>query len=212
MLSILTPSIRPEYLNITQECLEQQTFQDFEWLAEIGLRNQGFTLPSDMNKMLRRAKGDRIVSLQDCIQILPNALEKINALPNEMYTFPVGQVTEFGQSPTWDWRDEEKFEGEITPNLWEADFACGPLQAFIDVGGYDEEFNKGWSWDNVEIAWRIERSGRKFYSNRSIRGIAIAHDKLQEHPFRKTKELNDKRADETRKRASRGDYKLTYLG
>lgn len=208
MISVLTPSIRPEFLHITQECLERQTFQDFEWLTELGLRNRGFTLPSDLNKMLKRAKGERIVMLQDCIRITDDALELINALPNEMYTFPVGQ--EENLNIEWDWR--EKFTGELLgPHYWEADYACAPTQAFFDVGGYDEDFNKGWSWDNVEVARRIYRTGRKAYCEPSIKGIAIKHDSLRPHPFRNTRESNEKRADESKYRCDRGDYILSYL-
>lgn len=210
MISVLTPSIRPEFLHITQECLEKQTFQDFEWLVEIGLRHRGFRLPSDLNLMLKRARGERIVMLQDCINILPNALEKINALPNEMITFPVGQVMEFGQQPEWDWRSD--LDGKLPgAEYWEADFASAPRQAFFDVGGYDEDFNNGWSWDNVEIAYRIKQTGREFLCNNSIRGISLRHDKLRENPFRNKLPNNDKKAQETKYKAERGDFKLNFL-
>lgn len=209
-ISVLTPSIRPEYLHITQECLEKQTFTDFEWLTEIGLRNRGFTLPSDLNNMIRRAKGDRIVMLQDCIQIEPDALERINALPNDLWTFPVGQVMEFGNEPEWDWRTTNAGE-LIGPHYWEADFASAPTQAFFDVGGYDEEFNKGWSWDNVEVARRIYKAGYKGFCNADIRGIALKHDSIRTHPFRTSRESNEKRAEESQYRCDRGEYKLSYL-
>jgi hypothetical protein len=209
--SILSPSIRPEYLDVTQKCLELQTFQNFEWLVEVGLRNRGCTLATDLNRMLRRAKGSRIIMLQDCIRIEPDTLEKIDTLPNEFYTFPVGKVDEFGDNPRWDWRDQEEHQGKITPNLWEADFAAAPLQAFIDIGGYDERFNEGWSWDNVEVAWRAQAAGYAFYNSKIVHGIAWDHDKFTENPWRKTLPLNDKRAEETRNRAFQGDFKLDYI-
>ena len=209
MISVITPSIRPQYLNITQECLEAQTFQDFEWLVEIGLRHRGFMLPTDMNKMLRRAKGDRVVMLQDCIHILPNALEKIASMPNEFTTFPVGKVKELGQEPQWDWRASRT--GKIHPHEWEADLASAPTQAFFDIGGYDEEFNKGWSWDNVEVGWRAQAAGYTFRCDNTVRGIAIDHDALTPNPFRNKLENNDRRANETRIKAEHGIYKLGYI-
>lgn len=209
-ISVITPSIRPEYLNITQECLENQTFTDFEWLVEVGLRNRGFTLPSDLNKMLKRAGGDRIVMLQDCIKIDNDALERIDALTNDLWTFPVGQVTAFGDKPEWDWR-ELKGGPLIGAHYWEADFASAPKQAFFDIGGYDEEFNKGWSWDNVEVARRMYRAGYTGYCEPTIRGISIRHDKITTHPFRFTRESNAERAKESWDRCERGDYKLSYL-
>lgn len=208
MLSVITPSIRPQFLDITQKCLEQQTYTDFEWLVEVGLRNNGFQLPRDLNKALRRAKGDRVVMLQDCIRIEPTALETISNLPNQFYTFPVGQVMTFDDEPTWDWRVTPD---RMTPNMWEADFAAAPTQAFFDIGGYDEAFCNGWSWDNVEVAWRAEAAGYTFHCDPSIRGVALAHDKIVENPFRNSLTLNDTRAEETRRKASRGEYKLNYL-
>jgi len=208
-ISVLTPSIRPEYLDITQECLENQTFTDFEWLVEVGLRNRGFRLPSDLNLMLKRANGERIVMLQDCIKIEPDTLERINELPNLFYTFPVGKVDQFGDNPRWDWREYKSWE--VDALHWEADFASAPLKAFYDIGGYDEDYNNGWSWDNVDIGHRAQAAGYKFYCDNTIRGIALDHDKFKPNPWRTERELNDKRAEATWYRAQRGDYKLNYL-
>jgi len=203
MLSVLTPTIRPDYLHVTEKALKQQTNSDFEWLVEEGDPTQGFSLPSDLNKLLKQAKGERVVMLQDCISIEPDTLERINALPNEFYTFP---VVKNGKT---DWRVSNN--GQVTPNMWEADFACGPLQGFYDVGGYDEDFNNGWSWENVEIAWRLQAAGHKFYCEPSIIGQAIDHDKEITHPFRDKLPNNDKRAEATRRKASRGDFKLSFV-
>lgn len=213
MISVITPSIRPEFLNITQECLEKQTFQNFEWIVDIGLRNRGYTLPSSWNSLLRRCTYDRIFILQDCIDIPEDSLEKIVTLDidHKMYTFPVGQVMEFGQTPEWDWRIEEKYIGKLTANLWETDLALAHKSGFYQVGGYDEEFNQGWSWENVEIAWRLESTGYSFFLSHMVKGISLKHDKLRENPFRNKRENNDKRAEETRRRASRGQYRLNYL-
>ncbi len=209
-ITVLTASIRPEFLNITQECLERQTFKDFEWLVEIGLRNKGFKLPNDNNIMLRRAKGERIVHINDCIKVPDNFLEYINSLPNEFYTFPIGKVMEFGQEPSWDWR--ATYDGELPgPEYWEADSACGPTKAYFEVGGFDEDFGNGWAWDNVEFAYRAAAAGYKFYCDSSLKSDVLDHDKLRENPFRHTLELNDKRAMETKRRASIGQYKLHFL-
>lgn len=212
-ITAITPSIRPQFLDITQKTLEAQTFQDFEWLTAIGLRNRGFTFPEDMNNMLRQAKGEIIVSLQDCIEIGADALERIAALSYERtaYTFPVGKKGDSGVS--WDWRkDQEQLLGtdEITPNMWEIDLASAPKSLFFDVGGFDERF-KGWGWDNVEIAWRAEAAGYKFMSSTVIEGIALDHDKLVEHPHRGKLPNNDALARETADNIRKGEIKLPYL-
>lgn len=145
--------------------------------------------------------------LQDCIEVDKFVLDDISRLSDDFYTFPVGKKD--NNSVHWDWRTNRN--GKITPNEWEADFACGPKEGFFTVGGYDESFSVGWSWENVEIAWRLQAAGYKFYCEPSIHGVAIDHDKEVAHPFRHKRENNDKRAEETRYRASRGEFKLNYL-
>lgn len=210
-LTVITPSIRPQYLDLTQRCLEEQTYQDFEWLTQVGLRNRGFTLPSDFNMMLRRAKGDIIVILQDCITIPPDTLANIASLDHtkRAYTYPIQK-----EGGTYDWRKYRHValgKDEITGNMWEIDLASAPRSLFFDVGGFDEEFNKGWSWENVEVAWRAAAAGYKFYCSQATEGTAIDHDKAIEHPYRNKRENNDKRANETARRAERGHFKLDYL-
>lgn len=210
-ISVLTPSIRPQYLDITQRCLEQQTFTDFEWLTCVGLRNRGFTLPSDFNRMLHEARGDTILILQDCITIPDDALEKIAALDHDMkaYTYPLQK-----ENGSYDWRkyrDTALGTDKITPNMWEIDLASAPRSLFYDVGGFDERFNDGWSWENVEIAWRAEAARYSFFCSRAFEGKAIDHDKIIDHPYRNKRENNDKRANETANRARKGSFKLSYL-
>lgn len=212
-ITVITPSIRPEFLNLTQESLEKQIFKDFEWLTEVGLRNRGFTLPSDFNNALKRAKGSLIVILQDCITIEPEALQKIwdRYLKDDtvLMTFPVVKKVKSGLIV--DWRTATTWKEKRTFNEWEIDFGAAPKKAFFDVGGFDEEFNKGWSWENVEIAARMVAAGYKVKCDPDIIGMAIDHDAYIQHPFRGKRENNDARARETKKKADHGDFRLNYL-
>ena len=204
MISILTPSIRPEYLKMLQECLERQTFQDFEWLTEVGLRNRGFDLPKAMNRMLKRAKGDMIYIIQDCITIPDNFLEATkDKYPTDFVTFPLEKNGQF------DWRKNR--DGQIMPEEWESDLAKAPIQAFFDIGGYDEDYCQGWSWDNVEVAYRAKAAGYRFQCVNSIHGTVLDHDSLIKHPFRNKLKNNDARARQTKGESERGYYKKEYL-
>ena len=212
-ISVLTPSIRPQYLDITQKCLENQTFQDFEWLTEIDCRNKGYQLPTAMNRMLTRANGEIVVILQDCITIPDNFLQHVvdHYDPQVCVTYPMGKKD--GETIKWDWRKaslraEKPF---IEPHCWETDVASAPLKAFRDVGGYDEEYCNGWSWENVEIAHRMAAAGYKFTCDNEVETIGIDHDREIENPFRNKLENNDKRANNTRILAEAGDYKMPYI-
>jgi len=208
MISIITPSIRPKYLDITKEVLEKQTYSDFEWLIEPGLVRNGFTLPADLNKALRRAKGDIILCLQDCIWVEDDFLEHVSRI-TEPTTFPVGKILNKDDKPEFDWRKERS--GKVEPREWEIDLACAPKKMFFDIGGFDEEFCRGWSFDNVELAYRASKAGYEFYCDNSKWGVAIDHDKKHKHPFRETLESNATRAQNSKRMADIGEWKLDYI-
>lgn len=214
MISVLTPSIRTQYLGMTQECLEQQTYQDFEWLIEPGFPARGFTLPSDFNKMLKRAQGDIIVILQDCITVPATALEEISKLNHNGngYTYPVGKK-QADKTVKYDWRKYkiEATGSELQPANWEIDFGSAPLKMFFDVGGFDEAFNQGWSWENVELAYRASLLGYEFKVSNVTEGVAFDHDKVTKHPFRGVRENNDRRATMSKAMADGGRIKLNFL-
>lgn len=211
-ISVLTPSIRPEYLGMTYESLKKQTFKDFEWLIEVDFPSDKFLLPQAMNKMLKRAQGEIIVILQDCITVEENFLQHINdTYTGDFVTYPLGKEQDGGIK--WDWRKFSLRQQKeyIEPQCWESDIACAPKKAFYDIGGYDETFCNGWSWDNVEVAYRAEAAGYKFRCDNQVWGIAFDHDKAIEHPFRNKLPNNDERAKATKWLAEVGDFTLHYL-
>lgn len=188
-----------------------QSFQDFEWLVEVGIPARGFTLPTDYNKMLRRAQGDIIVSLQDYIHIPRNALSRIAELnfDKTAYTFPVAKRTD-GPEAIFDWR-RTRPDGTIHPNEWEIDLGAAPIELFRDIGGFDERYCEAWGWDNVEVAYRAAAAGYRFHVSNETVGIAYDHDKHMKHPFRGVLPDNALRAQQTEYHAACGSFKLDYL-
>lgn len=183
-ISCITPSIRPKGLAITQKCLAEQTYQDFEWLVEIGIPTRGCDLSRAFNRMLRRAKGEWIVVLEDYIKIRPDGLEKFLEIadPKKLYTGAVGMTLDY-KDVKWDWRARGEFREEDYSH-WEIDWAFGPRQAFEDVGGFEEEYDQFWSIENVEIAHRMSKLGYKFYVMPNNKALQYDHDKVFKHPFR----------------------------
>lgn len=200
-ISVLTPTIRKEGLEVVAQSLNEQTLQDFEWLVEIGDRKK-HDLNAAYNRLLRRARGELIVSVQDWIKLPPEALERFweayQQHPDTFFTVPVGKVKEWGDPPKWDWRITD---AEMTWNMWEIDCGFAPLKALKEIGGFDEALDEHWSSDNVNVGCRADLAGYKFACLNDVRAVARDHDFHEEHPFRKNynPEFNNQRMDEFRR-------------
>ena len=187
-VSVLTPTIRPVGLKTLQEGLEEQTFQDFEWLVEVGLPNKnGHDLNKAYNRMLRRAQGEIVVSVQDYIELQPDSIKMFCRAYEEgkrFCTAPVGKVKgiNYGTNQIkWDWRKSGKVDIEFRD--WEIDFACGSLSAIKDVGGFDEKMDGWWGFDNVNLAYRLSLHGEKFYNLPDNKAVVLDHNLFTKHPF-----------------------------
>jgi hypothetical protein len=216
-VSVITTSIRPEGLRPVQESLAKQTYKDFEWLVELGIPERGHDLNAAMNRALRRATGSLVVIWQDWMEGDEKILERIVDLHETIgirekvaITYPVGKVDDLKDksNPTFDWR--LKTDGYVPSHQWETDFASAPLAMFKEIGGYDEEMDKGWSWDNVNVATRAEYAGYLFRSYPIIWVHVWDHDKFSKHPFRGKSENGDRMKDRAIQFAS-GEWKLGYL-
>ncbi len=194
-ISVITPSIRPKGLEITQKSLANQTFTDFEWLVEIGLKRE-HDLNKGFNKMLKRAKGELIVFLEDFTSVKPDYLQKWwdahLKYPDTFFTAPLGKTQNLEYQPPvqWDWRAWTHKEGEsefmpCTWNTWEIDNGACPLEALKKIGGFDEQLDKYWSCDNVNTGCRADLAGYKFLNYFGNPAIAYDHDAFMPHPFRK---------------------------
>ncbi len=218
-ITVITPSIRPAGLEITRECLKNQTFQDFEWLVELGVSKE-HDLNKAFNKMLKRAQGELVVFLQDFIKVPPTYLENFwdayQQFPDTFFTAPVGKVQnlDYTGDAKWDWRawqkketgDEDFIEGRW--DCWEIDSGAAPLAALKAIGGFDEELDKFWSCDNVNVGCRAELAGYKFLNYFRNPAVAFDHDAHMPHPFRDkyNAHFNNRRMD-----AFRQGLKIDYL-
>ena len=176
-----------------KKCLEEQTMQDFEWLVEVGLTNRGHDLNQAFNKMIRRARGELIVFYEDYTKIRPDGLERFwkayQEHPDTLFTAPLGKVDNWEDQPRWDWRAWTRgaVEGDYTECRWqtcELDWGAIPKAILYDIGGFDEELDKHWSCDNVNVGKRADLAGYKFKCLFTNPAVAIDHDKIMEHPFR----------------------------
>lgn len=180
-ISVCTPTIRPKGLSVLQKCLKEQTFTDFEWLVEVGLGKHD--LNTAYNRMISRARGDIFVSIQDYTKVPKDFLERIlEAYKDDtFFTIPVGKTIDWVDIE-WDWR---KHRTECSWNEWEIDAGFCPIEALWKIGGFDEELDKKWSFDNVSVGCRASQFGYKFEVFHGTESLAYDHDKKILHPFRK---------------------------
>lgn len=189
LISVLTPTIRGEEgLKRPKESLDKQDFKDFEWLCEIHRPNEPPDFNHAMNRLLRKAKGKLVVSLQDFIKIPTDGLRKFweayEKNKTTFFTAPVGQ-TEDDKKIEWDWRAYRSENENLNFMEWEIDWASAPLDKIIEVGGFDEELDKYWGFDNVNIGLRIINAGYEIKNLPTNKAVAFKHNLFINHPYQK---------------------------
>jgi hypothetical protein len=193
-ISVITPTIRPEGLNIIQSSLANQTFKDFEWLVEVGLKTE-HDLNKAFNKMIKRAKGELLVFLEDYTKVPPDYLQKwwdaYQKYPDTFFTAPLGKVDNLEYKPParWDWRawKHKESDGDFIDgkwDCWEIDNGACPKACLYAIGGFDEELDAFWSCDNLNVGCRADIARYKFLNYFGNPAIAYDHDAFMPHPFR----------------------------
>lgn len=183
-ITVVTPTIRPEGLSFVENSLKKQTMaNDIEWCFEINTTDK-VDFNQAMNRMLKRAKGELIVSLQDYIMIPPDAIEKLWDFyvenPNTFVTCPVGKTMDY-KDITYDWREHRK--GTCEWQEWEIDFGSASLKALKDIGGFDESLDEYWGFDNCIVGKKAQIKGYTFACLPENKSIAYDHNKNTKHPF-----------------------------
>ncbi len=175
-ISVLTPTIRGnEAVVLTTESLKQQTFRDFEWIPEFG-NPEVSDLNAAFNRLIKQSRGELIVFLEDYTKIQPEGLGKFwEAYQKEpkFYTAPVGKTKDW-INIEWDWRVSPA--AQMDWRRWEVDWACAPKKFLYDIGGFDEDLDRGWGYDNVSVGYRAELQGYKFECLRDNPAIAFIHE------------------------------------
>lgn len=101
MISVITPTIRPELMGIVAKCLKRQTFKDFEWLIGVpkDMREQiahnikgidytfvqepakkegdFYNLNKTWNALFKKAKGELVVNIVDGLWFEPGLLDSL---------------------------------------------------------------------------------------------------------------------------------------
>lgn len=193
-ISVITPSIRPHGLEVVFKSLRSQTFQDFEWLPRLSIPKEKSDLCYQVNRALREAKGELIVFVQDYITLSPEGLfqmwQRYLDHPKSCFTAPVVKTDKEGNRKE-DWRPYWKHREGIPFDHWEIDFGSAPRSAFFEDGLdlFDERYDEGFGWENVDLAYRFEKKGYNFMVDTTNIATAFDHDAYEEHPYKKRPNL-----------------------
>tara|TARA_R110000868_G_scaffold303308_1_gene563804 strand:+ start:1738 stop:2169 length:432 start_codon:yes stop_codon:yes gene_type:complete len=83
----------------------------------------------------------------------------------------------------WDWRYYRK-EPRTKFEEWEIDFGMCPAKAIKEVG-FDERYDSGFGFENVDTAYILEKQGWKFAVDPENKAVAFDHDANEPHPYKK---------------------------
>jgi len=188
-ITVVTPTIRGEKgLKNPKKSLAKQTLKEFEWLIEEHNPEDPPDFNQAMNRMLKKAKGELVVFLQDYISINRDGLqcfwEQYQKYPDVFWTSPVGQIG--GRNVIeWDWRLYRTPLDDCNFMEWEIDWGAAPLHALKKIGGFDEELDKYWGFDNVNVGMRADMANYKIKSLNTNTAVAWKHNEHMEHPYQK---------------------------
>lgn len=204
-VSVVTPTIYNDRLELPKQALANQTFKDFEWLicSRIDPKIEGATWIPDTfkdgfwglnrayNALFRAAKGEIIVTLQDNIWVLPNGLEKFVAAVQETGGFvsgvgdQYGRIGQYGKPEVKVWNDPRKTDRngtfyECFANDIEWNWAAFPREAVFEVGGMDEGLDfLGYGGDQLQLMERVEEAGYKCYLDQTNESFTLRHSRVK---------------------------------
>lgn len=210
MISVITPTIRPEGLEIVEKALLRQTIDDFEWLIVTPLplsevekysqipttvvintppksKGEVWTLNRDYNSAIKSANGDLIVSWQDYTFADPDALERFLFAYREEPTALVSGVGNkytavYPELGEEVWTDPRTNYQKPSPSDIEWNFCSVPKQALYDIGGFDESLDfEGYGMDGFFVNWRLHfLGGYQFRLDPNIRSYSLTHGRVED--------------------------------
>lgn len=222
--TVLTVTKRSGWESIAQRSIQRQTVQPKEWIvvSENPKELKGLYIPKvyqappttnpcnlnqSLNFGLRKVKSPFVIFYQDFIDLQPDCFEKLMELAHKKLF-----VTTC--TPKYDGSNDMRYLGldcvrPCRPEEWESNVALAPMKALLELGGFDEELDKGWAWDNVSVALRAEMLGYKFALDETNRPKLLMHEQTSKLAM----EPNGERLEQMMREVRAGDrpLKLRYL-
>lgn len=172
----LQQSVQPRWIIVNEpDCVSRDERMVAEWFtAPRKIRRSN--LNASLNHGLNNVRTPYVIFYQDFIDIPKDCFEQLILDVKETGGF----VTTATINP--DGNHDGRYLGadllrECPPDQWEANVAIAPMEAIYELGGFDESYDDGWSWDNVNLAERAAMLGYKFYIDERIKPRLLFHVK-----------------------------------
>ncbi len=209
-ISVVTPSVRPEGLELVERSLAEQSFQSFEWIVASPSRPVGlsrpfrwvadpprrayerWTLNRVLNATVRASQASLLVSWQDFTAAGPDTLGRFwRHYCNAPRRLVSGAGHKYGDSSlsTRTWTDPRLGGGRgpgPCPFAWVEFNLCSlPREAALDVGGFDEWLDRYLGMDGYSLLDRLDMvGGWEFWLDPFVETRSLEHARLdgwQEH-------------------------------
>lgn len=195
--SVMTVSKRTGWEEQLKACIDSQTLLPQAWVI-VPESNPPFSLfydnkskyigkivePPEQTRLsnlnasenagLRNITTDYVILLNDFIDLPKDCFEKLMNLVDERTFVCVSPYNADGSSDSRHTGLNEP--RSIRPEEWEPMVGAAPMKVYRELGGYDEEYDNGWAWDNVNVAQRAAMLGCKFVIDESNRPRLLPHE------------------------------------
>lgn len=193
-VSVLTVTKRTGWEEEARVSLMKQTFKDFDYVVVTELpiefmpygrgimtfapeKTRVSNLNKSLNKGLKRCLDSKyVIFYQDFIKLPFDCFQKLVDVAEQTGRFVTTATV--NHDGTMDGRytgcDDVRLCG---PAEWESNVAIAPVKAIKELGGFDESYDAGWSWDNVNLAERARMLGYKFCIDESNKPELLFHPK-----------------------------------
>ena len=239
-ITVITPTLRKNSLDLNKACLNRQTLDNFEWLIvspnncidsfypkntrwipEPDKRPGDFyNINKCWNTAIRESKGELIVSIVDLLWFPPDTLQRLwhHYLFNKKACigFTGNQYEKISNDIPVDcvWIDP-RVKGDsfypIEPHDLELCIASIPRKGLIEIGGFDEEYDKAPAFSEKDMACRIVKAGYSCFIDETLQYKALYHERLTKDWDERYKE-STKRFINDYSRIQKGErLKVNYL-
>jgi hypothetical protein len=201
-ITVISPSVRMEGLKLVQKALEQQQFEEFDWIVcspenphtwatwvPNPPKKEGdyWTIYKAYNAMIREADGELIVSMQDYTYTKPDTLERLWFHYQNDPKSIIGAVGNKYQNDKWlvkTWSDP-RINGDLGSfsscdfNAIELNLCSFPKEALCAIGGFDEFLDRYSSLCGYgELERLSDLGGYSFKLDHSINTFSLEHGRL----------------------------------